>query len=509
MNSDFLKKAEQNEPKLYEKIIEPVRYGVPVYDSSKWFKYRFEEKQAPESMVAGDSIYIDFGDHYTGYLSFRMCDLGMYPDSPVKVHIKLAENLYELESDFDSYNDGLVSSWLQEQILYIDATTVVELPRRYAFRYIKFTMDARGFKRAPLVFKDFKIRAVTSAEKDSLKPIKVDEELQKIDDISCKTLEDCMQRVFEDGPKRDRRLWVGDLRIQALTAYYTFDSENTRKLIRKCLYLFAAHTQPGARIPQCVIEDAAGTHVEPYSLTDYALLFAVTLCDYYEHTQDATIVDDLFEEADRQLQIAWDDSENSIVRDKKGWWTHIDWCPGLNRVTSLQGVLLYTLKKMITLCENTNRMGKAIEYKEKWEIFCNAAKEKLYDKELKFFCNEQDEHQLSLHSQVWMILGGVVEKEEAKDILQRILPRKDIKGAVSPYMHHYVLEALFEAEMKEEALEYIKSYWGEMVRLGADTFWEVFVPGDFELSPYQNPVMNSCCHAWSCSATYFIRKYFL
>lgn len=29
---------------------------------------------------------------------------------------------------------------------------------------------------------------------------------------------DCMQSVFEDGPKRDRRLWLGDLRLQALAS---------------------------------------------------------------------------------------------------------------------------------------------------------------------------------------------------------------------------------------------------------------------------------------------------
>jgi hypothetical protein len=31
-----------------------------------------------------------------------------------------------------------------------------------------------------------------------------------------------MQEVFEDGPKRDRRLWLGDLRLQALVNDVTF-----------------------------------------------------------------------------------------------------------------------------------------------------------------------------------------------------------------------------------------------------------------------------------------------
>jgi arylsulfatase A-like enzyme len=42
--------------------------------------------------------------------------------------------------------------------------------------------------------------------------------------------------------------------------------------------------------------------------------------------------------------------------------------------------------------------------------------------------------------------------------------------------------------------------------LGADTFWEVYVPGDDFLSPYNSHLMNSYCHAWSCTPTYFLRR---
>ena len=49
-------------------------------------------------------------------------------------------------------------------------------------------------------------------------------ELKKIDLIAVNTLKNCMQRVFEDGPKRDRRLWIGDLRLLALTDYATFNN---------------------------------------------------------------------------------------------------------------------------------------------------------------------------------------------------------------------------------------------------------------------------------------------
>ena len=40
----------------------------------------------------------------------------------------------------------------------------------------------------------------------------------------------------------------------------------------------------------------------------------------------------------------------------------------------------------------------------------------------------------------------------------------------------------------------------------ADTFYEVFVPDEPDVSPYGDKMMNSMCHAWSCTPSYFIRR---
>ena len=50
-------------------------------------------------------------------------------------------------------------------------------------------------------------------------------------------------------------------------------------------------------------------------------------------------------------------------------------------------------------------------------------------------------------------------------------------------------------------------YWGGMVQKGADTFWEVYDPNDDCRSPYNSHLVNSYCHAWSCTPVYFINKY--
>lgn len=49
--------------------------------------------------------------------------------------------------------------------------------------------------------------------------------------------------------------------------------------------------------------------------------------------------------------------------------------------------------------------------------------------------------------------------------------------------------------------------WGAMVAYGADTFWEIFDPQHPDFSPYGSKLINSYCHAWSCTPAWFIRQY--
>ncbi len=505
MYETYMEKAKQNDPKLFQTEHKTDCFGVPVPDNTEWFRYRFEKKEPPRCLSSGDEIYLDFGNHYTGYLSFVMNLVERYPDAPTKVYIKLAENLYELATDYSTYEGEMPSTWFQQETIYIDNPSRVKLSRRYAFRYIKLVVEAAA---EPISFEDFTVTAVSSADITKCQPIEVEEQLRRLEQIGCRTLQNCMQRILEDGPKRDRRLWLGDLRLQALTSYYTFQND---EVIKRCLYLFAAYTDQGCRVPRDIFQSTDETYCHKEWLADYSLMFPICLCDYYEHRKDEEIINDLFELADEQLKIAYQATDEGIVKDLEElveWWAFIDWCDGLQKVTSMQGILLYALKKMRWLCMETGRTEKAQVYETYITELQQAAKEKLYDSENGYFVNRYDKFQLSVHSQVWMILGDVIQGDEAKQLLQNTLNNKEAKGAVTPYMHHYVMEALLHVGMKEEALEYIKGYWGKMAEYGADTYWEVFVPGNFEVSPYGDPIMNSCCHAWSCSVSYFIRKYF-
>lgn len=78
---------------------------------------------------------------------------------------------------------------------------------------------------------------------------------------------------------------------------------------------------------------------------------------------------------------------------------------------------------------------------------------------------------------------------------------------ITPYMHHHFADALMQNKMREAAFFHIRYYWGGMVKEGADCFWALYDPTHQAPSPYGSEIIQSYCHAWSCTPAYFIRKY--
>ena len=481
MNEYFLRKADENLPEIKKT---PVKPDTPLTILDK-----------------GDSITVDLGNHYVGHLSFKMWFVDEYIDAPVTLRVRFFETKAEMEYDYSAYGGWLCESWIQEDTVKIDFPGVYSMPRRYAARYIRLEVVHTPKK---LSLSDFEFTALTSADVSNLLPYEsTDPELCRIDEVALNTLKNCMQRVFEDGPKRDRRLWIGDLRLEALANYYTFRNAS---LVKRCLYLFAAAARNTLGfLPGFVYENPIYFEGSWY-ITDYSMMYVNTLCDYYRHTGDASVFDELYplvrEIMDSANKLL--DSDGILIVPEEDMF--IDWCAGLKKQTAHFGVYLYTLDNLTEALKVRGSSDSEI-YKKRLSDGRAAARKALYSEKDSRFISERDAWQYSVHSSAWMVLGGVVTGNEAKRIMLDAISSPDSIKPFTPYMHHYTVEALFKSGLDREAVDYIRRIWGGMTKLGADTFFEAYVPGDGSFSPYDDNKVNSMCHAWSCTATYFLRKY--
>ncbi len=459
-----------------------------------------------KALNENDSLILDFGRHLTGHLFLRLGSIGSHADAPVKLKINFAERLQELDEDIDNYKGWICKSWIQEEQVYVDVIPgTLELKRRYAFRYVRIEVLAISGKFS-LTFKEAYAVALSSANFNNLDPYKNNDGLlEKIDKVSCDTLRDCMQKVFEDGPKRDRRLWLGDLRLQSLANYYTFKNNN---LVKACLYLFAALPMENDQIGSCLFLEPAPA-VDDVKMFDYSLIYIPTLYDYYNNTNDIDTLQELWPIARKQIDIALlNIDKNNLVKDSDALgWCFIDWSLALNKQTSAQGVLMYCINYAIKIAKVLN-LKDDLEYLEnKFEDLKQASLKFLFDNEQNLFISGKNK-QLSYASQIWMILAGTVDKEKGLNILKTIENCDNAIEIITPYLYSYYVMAKIYLGDKQGALEVIKDYWGAMVKLNADTFWELFNPKNPNESPYGGTIVNSYCHAWSTTPAYFLRRYF-
>lgn len=505
VNQAFLDKAEALSPALIETKVRPagVVEIIPRGQdcAAREIRRGFDQSRP---LGRGDRICLDFGDHQVGYVSFTLTPVGSPPDAPACLRLRFGEIPYELTVGLSDYQGEISASWIQEELIHADVLPArIRLPRRYAFRYLELAVIDTSPKYRVAVG-DVVCTAVTSADRAAVPALNIaDPELLALDRVSLKTMEDCMQSVFEDGPKRDRRLWLGDLRLQAQTNYVTFQNND---LVKRCLYLFAALTQNEGRVGACLFMEPR-PQVDDTALFDYALFFVSCLHDYYEATGDRETLAELFPTACRQVELALRELDSrGIVADRDTWWCFLDWGEGLNKQAGAQAVLIYTLKQAGAMAEWLGEADRAAALCAAAGRASQAALDCLWDGEQGFFVSGA-ERQLSWASQVWFALAKVLSPKENVRLLERVMARNPGVPLVTPYAYHHLIEALMENGLKEQAVAAMKGYWGGMLREGADTFWELFNPDDRCASPYGSRAVNSFCHAWSSTPSYFIRKY--
>ena len=198
------------------------------------------------------------------------------------------------------------------------------------------------------------------------------------------------------------------------------------------------------------------------------------------------------------------DEKGKLIPDEN-YPVFVDWSNDFNKDTAGQAEVIYVLKQFIALARETGEAD-IQKYEDMLSLISSYAGEHLFDPEKNLFVT--GEHEYNIAGQVWMVLSHVMPDEMNRKIMESTVNNLfPVRNIATPYMYHHIVEALFEAGLRDEAVRLMKDYWGKMISLGADTYWEAFDPEKPDYFPYGSPIVNSCCHAWSCTPVYLIRKY--
>ena len=453
-SNDWLKKSEACKPAFVYKKHFPLRIVKSVKDEKAYQGWRMEDVSNVEilfneSLKKHSGIILDFGEHLTGTFNFSLKILGerIASDAPIRLKFTFAEVPSELNTPFDPYPGGLSRAWLQDEIITLMTVPIeASIPRRLSFRYLK--IDVLGASSFDFAFDKMSFTAQSAVEMIEMDlATTTDPLIKKINEVGLYTLKECMQTVYEDGPKRDRRLWIGDLYLEALANAYSYKKHD---LTKRCLYLLAALSNDEGLLHATVFEEPYPHPQYGQYCLDYALIYNVALLEYVKVTGDKETAEDLWPVVVRQIEMALRQYSPDWIYDMQKppiYWLVFDWKDNYDRQASMQGLTIWALNKSYELAQ---LIGKDKEVKE-WSLLASkmkkAARRQFYDQKQGVIVSGPSK-QVSYLSQAWMILSETLNAKEGVRAMKKTMSMSESCYPGCPYAYHYIMEALLGWTMK-------------------------------------------------------------
>jgi len=327
-----------------------------------------------------------------------------------------------------------------------------------------------------------------------------DDKLNQIWRVGRETQRNCLFDAFVDCPWREQAMWWGDARVQAEVTAHAFGDvtifERGIRLVARSQGIDGSvHSHPPADLPE-------------HRLPDFGLTWVSSLWDYYFYTGHIALLKECLPVLHRLMEFfSRHEIEKHLIGDFEGWWVFLDWQALFKRNFSgvLNLIYLQALRHAAAVSELCGDRKMAAVYAGKAVLLGQAIEEFFWDKDAKVWRGGYDAekrepvNEISQHMNAMAIILGLKPEHRtkiARDILLKSAKaRKTTVLTASPFFYAYVLKAMIEAGLKGEAIDLIRTKWGEMIDAGATTFWELW-----EITN------QSRCHAWSASPVFHLMQ---
>ena len=456
--------------------------------------YRLErEERRPVShhAITTNGTLYDFGQETFGYLKLK----GL--QGTVRIYYgESREEALDKEhcETLDVVNGQLAT---QKNANHNSQFSIVNCQLSKAFRFVYIEKD--GDATYDDVLMDYEYAPFDTQHSGSFRCS--DDEINRIWDVAAYTMDLTTREFFMDGIKRDRWTWSGDAIQSYLMNYYLrFDVECVKRTIR-----------------QLRGKDPVTAHVN--TIMDYTFYWFKSIHDYYEYTGDVDFVREMWPRMVTLMDyVEGRLNSQGMAEGQADDWIFVDWVdfPMHKRGTlCFEQILLMKAMETMAICAKLLGINKS-DYRVKAEELRNKIKQTFWSYEQKAYYHAIEDgtmnRQITKFPNMFAILYGLAYEEERREIMQSVMLNPAIDPITTPYMRFYELETLLIDGRHEQVLKEMRDYWGGMLREGATSFWEKYVPsekGTQHLAMYGRPYGKSLCHAWGASPVYLLGKYYL
>ena len=333
-----------------------------------------------------------------------------------------------------------------------------------------------------------------------------DERLNRIWEVSRRTLALTLREIPVEGAKRDRWTWSGDAIQSYLMNYYLFGDT---KPVRDAIWYLRGG-------------DPVVKHVN--GIMDYTYYWFISISDYYRFTGDTRFLRQVYPRMVSLMDFVLKRlDDEGRPHDRPGDWMFIDWAP--KPLANHGGVTSFETMLLARAMDAVAEVGEVVGAERDEVAGYRARAKKLHDWVKPTFWNEEKggllhlkkddgtlDPQFTRYPNIFGLFYGYFNSAESRRVVKDVLLNDGVMKLQTPYMRFYELEALAKYGLRELVLGEIRSYWGAMLDEGATTFWELYnsdEKGAAIYAMYGRPYGKSLCHAWGASPAYLLGRYFL
>lgn len=356
------------------------------------------------------------------------------------------------------------------------------------FRFVRVEAEAAG---EPLVLMRFDYRETGYPLETRARFACSDPTLEALWPVSLNTLQRCMHDTYIDCPYYEQLQYSMDTRLQIL---FTYAASGDDRLARKAIYDFHSSLLPSGML------QSRYPSVTRQVIPGFALYWVQMVYDHWLHFGDIALAKRYRPTIDAVLD--WFEREvgpdGLVGAAPERYWSYVDWVrewEARRGVPDTEGPLtvynlLYAdaLTKAAALNEATGRPDTAAEYRTRSTRTLAAVHAACRSEETGLYRDGPGLEQYSQHAQIWAILSGAAEGEQAVRLAEALLADASL-AQVSYSMSFFLFRALAATGL------YAQSYplwdaWKAQLKLHLTSWLE-------------DPVtQRSDCHAWGCVPLY-------
>lgn len=331
-----------------------------------------------------------------------------------------------------------------------------------------------------------------------------DARLDRIWEISTRTLKLCMEDTYTDCPLYEQTHWVGDARNESLLAYPVFGAPD---LARRCIRITAQSLE---RYPIAGCQTPSGWDV---LIPAWAFLWGISVWDHYWYTGDPESVREFWPAVIRNLRGA-----EKFVTDRDlfsaPWWNFFDWTP----LDQNQRTVLHNSLILVGAIDAALKLGTVLgdRSQDAWLRSLRgrlvAAIRRLWDPARGAYpdalrADGSTSPVVSQHTSFLAALYDVAGREQEAAIRRNLVnPPAGMVRVGSPFAALYHYDALDKLGLDEEVLKEIYRNYLPMLEAGATTVWESFPTGTTGGGRFPT---RSHCHAWSSAPNHYLPRLLL